>query len=393
MKDKIRVKKSKKIDHANILAESMSSLSVREPLKIIAVGDQHIQCDNIPEVTLLLSNLEKYCQEEQPDLIVLLGDMLHTHERVHTTPLNKAYEFVDTMRKIAPVIILVGNHDYISNQQFLTSNHWLNGMKEWHRVEVADTVIHKFIKDYHLIFMPYVPPGRFIEALNYMNGQSEPHPDWSKADCIFAHQEFFGCKMGAIASVDGDTWEETYPPVISGHIHSSQTLKNVYYTGSSHQIAFGESERNTIAKIVMTGYRKYSLDEIDLGLPRKKIVYTEVSEMEDFKIPESQDKIKLTLSGCYEEFKAFKKTKKYKEIVNTGTKVVFKPKKIKQKKKDNDDPIEPEDQKAEDAVQDATNFSSILSNLIHLEKNPALYEVYEMIINDKIVDEDDVLYV
>ena len=75
------------------------------------------------------------------------------------------------------------------------------------------------------LFVPYVPPGRFVEAL-----ETYKNINWKDVDCIFAHQEFYGCKMGAILSEEGDKWESKWPLVVSGHIHSRQWInKNIYY--------------------------------------------------------------------------------------------------------------------------------------------------------------------
>ena len=81
------------------------------------------------------------------------------------------------------------------------------------------------------------------------------------------------------------------------------------------QNAFGESDENTIPIFCWKEKSKYELKEINLGLPRKKIIYTDIDKIEDYKInPENDDKVKITISGVYDDFKAFKKTKKYKLI-------------------------------------------------------------------------------
>ena len=98
---------------------------------IVAIGDQHFTTKNIPEIDIFIDVVTEMVSEKKPDFIVLMGDLLHTHEKIHTVPLNKAYEFINKMRKIAKTFILVGNHDYINASQFLTTNHWLNGVKEW----------------------------------------------------------------------------------------------------------------------------------------------------------------------------------------------------------------------------------------------------------------------
>ena len=344
---------------------------------ILFIGDPHFMVGNIPEVELFIERIIKLAEEKKPDLICIGGDLLHTHERLHTLPLNKAYELVDNMRKISKTYVLVGNHDYIQNQQFLTDNHWMNGMKEWGNTIIVDKVVYDTINGMLFTFVPYVPPGRFQEALSSINEDI-----WRNSRCIFAHQEFFGCKMGAIVSVEGDKWPLDYPEIISGHIHSKQKpQKNIYYSGSAMQHAFGESTKNIIPYIVFEKEQKdYKLEEIDLELPRKKIVYMDVENVDEYVLPETQDKIKITVSGGYDQFKALKKTKKYKKLIDNGIKVVFKAKKIEHKKE------------ISEKIMNETTFITILDEIINQEKDTYLFQTYELVVNNKQIKNSDVIY-
>ena len=91
----------------------------------------------------------------------------------------------------------------------------------------------------------------------------------------------------------------------------------------------------------------------------------------------------MTVSGEYEEFKSFKKTKKYKELTKNGIKVIFKPKKSEIKEKKNSIKQSLENNK--------NNFKDILRILIENEKNSYLLEAYEMIINSKQINAEEVL--
>ena len=342
-------------------------------VRILTIGDPHFKVNYIPEVDLFIKSITNLATKLQPDLIIILGDLLDKHEKIYTIPLNKAYELVDNMRKVAKTYVLVGNHDLISCSQFLSSNHWMNGMKEWDNTVVVDKIIYEKIKDMEFIFCPYVYPGRFIEALN--TGKK----DWKKVNAIFAHQEFFGCKMGAIISVAGDKWDKNYPQIISGHIHSRQIpQKNIYYPGSAMQCAFGESKKNIIAHLTFEN-NEFKLEEIDLELPRKKIIYVNINDIEEYKIPETKDKIKITLNGNFSEFKTFKKTKKYKKLLEQGIKVNFKPKKLEKK----DNIINKHNE---------THFKDILRTLIKQSKDSYLYQAYELVINNKKIKGDDIIF-
>ncbi len=341
-------------------------------MKVLCIGDPHFRVDNIPEVEEFVQKLIPLIESSDPDFIVVLGDVLHTHERLHTIPLNKAYNFINLLRQKKKTFVLVGNHDYIQNQQYLTENHWMNGMKEWDNVTIVDKVISTF--DNKFVFCPYVPPGRFEEALNSGNSL------WKqKAVCIFAHQEFFGCKMGAIISTEGDKWDESNPFVVSGHIHSKQKPQpNIYYTGSAMQHAFGESEQNIIAILTFSEDDSIHIEEVDLGLKRKKIVYVDMNSVETFSLPKDRDDdIKLTLKGQYEDFKAFKKTEKYKELTKTGVKVVFKTDRKEEALKDE---FLQQQKEAENV-----NFEELLKTITFRKNDKELIRLYELLVNNNEV--------
>ena len=336
-------------------------------MKVIAIGDPHFKTSNIVEVEMFIDRIEQLSKDINPDLIVILGDLLHEHERLHTTPLNKAYEFVKKMSNITKTIVIVGNHDLINNQQFLTQNHWMNAMKDWENVRVIDDV--EVIDNF--LYCPYVPNGKFMDAIS-------KYENWKECRAIFCHQEFKNCKMGAVVSEHGDDWDMTYPNVIAGHIHSRQQIENVYYPGSSMQHAFGESDKNIIAVIEFNDDNNdYKLDEVDLELPRKHIIYKDVCDIDDIKIPENEDQYKLTLSGNHEEFKTFKKTKRYKELKDQGVKVVYKYKK----------PQIEEDE----FIPQNSDFNEILHELVIKKKNTYLLTAFNYIIHDKDKDDDVLL--
>jgi predicted MPP superfamily phosphohydrolase len=262
-----------------------------------------------------------------------------------------------------------------NNQQFLTDNHWLNGVKEWENVVIVDKVVIDEIDGEKLVFVPYVYNGRFAEALATRGDY------WMEASCIFAHQEFYGCKMGAKISEEGDKWSLDYPSVISGHIHSRQTpQENVYYPGASMQHAFGESEKNVIACIdVLDG--AYTLKEIDIALPRKRTVYVDVTDLEE-SIPEkTEDKIRIVVSGNPDEFKAMKRTKVFKELNGRDDiKVVFKPKRIELQRRD--DEREEAGKTSEDIKEAGVRFLTILSKLVAAESNDYLSQSYRELVQD-----------
>jgi len=281
---------------------------------VIFIGDVHIKFSNLSDLDKLEDTM---LQMKCISFIVVAGDILDTHEKIHSQLMNRAYKLIKSFRTIAPVYVLVGNHDYINNQQFLTDNHWMNGMKEWDRVHVIDYPLRlEGSSGQFFTFVPYVPPGRFVDALDMI-------PDWKTSACVFAHQEVKNCKMGCIRSVDGDVWDAEWPMLVSGHIHERQHVgANVLYPGSVLNHAFGSDNQG----VSILTFKANSMNEerVDIGLIKKSIIYEDVNKVEN--IPKNKLVIqnKLCLSGESKDIKAFKKTKEYTDLKKKGIKVTFK---------------------------------------------------------------------
>ena len=336
-------------------------------MKILTIGDPHIKSDNVREFIIFEERLHKLMDTINPNFVVVLGDVLHHHEKLYTPSLNQAIDFIKKIGDKYKTFVLVGNHDMINNQQFLSENHWMNSIKLWNKnITVVDKVVHYNEDIYNFLFCPYVYPGRFIEAIH-----TQPY-DYKQSNIIFAHQEFRGCKMGAIISEEGDEWNDDNPMVISGHIHSNQWIgKKIYYPGSAMQHAFGESEKNIISVIDIDSICNINITEHDLGLARKKIITLDIDNIDklDKKLSSRNgDQIKISLVGGKEEFKIFKKTLKYKKLIDEGFNIVFKQKNIKI------ETLKP----SEDF-----DFDSILNNLILEEKNNDLFGLYQKLIMKK----------
>jgi DNA repair exonuclease SbcCD nuclease subunit len=304
-------------------------------LNILCIGDIHIQTSNTIDIKIFTDKLYDYIKknDEIIDIIVLMGDILHTHERLHTIPFNIANVMIEQLSTMKPLYILVGNHDYINNSQFLTTNHWMNCFKIRKNVHIVDNVMVCNHNNLNVIMCPYVPDGRFVEALNTLKSTF----DWTKAECILAHQLLDGAKMGAIVAENVEKWEDTYPYLISGHIHDKQKVKNnLYYTGSSMQHAFGESHDKTISLVKID--TSINIEEIDLDLPKKQILYYDIENIDPSINKQNEQTInkilnildtpnthyKITITGNFEQFKMFKKNPLFLKLQKNETKVVFK---------------------------------------------------------------------
>lgn len=327
--------------------------------RILFIGDIHIKRNNWKEIDILMTVIDNDLIGKNISSIVLAGDILDSHEKIDTQLLNKAYELIDKLRKIALTYVIVGNHDYINNQQFLTTNHWMNGMKEWDNVVVVDKPI---LTDDLFILVPYVFPGRFIEAIETTITRKE----WNNAKCIFSHQEFKGCKMGSIISIDGDEWFENLPLVISGHIHERQWInKNIFYPGSAINHAYGCDSQGLF--LFDFNFKEMTYDIIDLKLDKKKIITLDLSNPD--KIPKlivNPESTKISITGSKEQILLFKNSPIYPAIQKFGTKIVFKPKLLNNTLTTLN-------------IEKPKSFRTILEELIEKENNNLITNDYKLV--------------
>ncbi len=278
-------------------------------MKALVVGDIHIKTSNIDHISKLTDFLVALANSRNPDIIILLGDILDYHEKVIIPCLNKAYELVQRL-STRPVYILVGNHDYISNTQFLSDNHWMNAMKVWPNVKIVD----KVLVEHGVTFCPYVFPGRLSEALDTVSGSTQTR-------ILFCHQEFRGCDMGVVRSEVGDDALGFTPYIISGHIHDNQRLGDkMYYVGAPLQHSFSESEKRVVALVDLESIH---VEEIPVGIGLKRTITVSVDSAGDLVVPDGSSDVRVTIVGSVSECKAFKKTAKYKSLSKTA-KIVFK---------------------------------------------------------------------
>jgi DNA repair exonuclease SbcCD nuclease subunit len=307
-------------------------------LKVFCIGDPHIRIQDEEDIKEYLNKLEIALSNiSDLDYIVILGDILHNHETLHTESLNLAILFFKLCKSFAKTFCLVGNHDYTNNSSFLKQNHWLNVCKEWDInfivIDTPETIIKNNIQ---LTFCPYVPDGMFLKALN------EKAENWKQSQVIFSHQLLNGAKMGSIIAEGIEEWEDEFPLLINGHIHSKQKVKhNFYCLGSSRYIGYGDLGKKTCMLITVSSSENnpstIQLKEISLGLTCKECITIILTEdnIENLlhhpklvaieKRNKCKSNIKIIFKGEYELLKSFKNTSIYKQCLQSFDKIVFKP--------------------------------------------------------------------
>ena len=254
-------------------------------MKILLIGDPHFKVSNCIETNQLHKETIKYIQNTDLDFVVILGDVLDTHEKIHIRPLCRAVNYITSIAKLIKTYVLIGNHDRLNNNVFLTDDHPFSGLKNTENIIIVD----KVYQENNFIFVPYVYPGRFQEALETID--FKPNKQF-----IFAHQEFKGVKMGAFVSEIGDGWPEDYPYVFSGHIHDFQQVqKNILYTGTPFQHGFSDSCDKFLVLIETNDY-DYTMEKVYLDIIKKRVLQIDFNQLKSYE-EDKQFITKLIIEG------------------------------------------------------------------------------------------------
>lgn len=313
-------------------------------MKILVLGDPHISKSTLNQYKYIFEEIYELIDTMKPDLFVSLGDTLHMHERVDMRCLCAANEFYLNVAKKCKCIILIGNHDRENNRDYMSEIHPFTALSHCNNITVVDkTHVFEFESN-KFIFVPYVPNGKFHDALGEVG--YFPLADESKnkivPHLIFAHQEFKGAKLSKnIVSTKGDPWPTTNtPPIISGHLHDFSQHGNIIYVGTPFQQDYDESPDKALMQIdIDISKSLLNLSRIPLTSTIKKVTVNLLPEnLANFSsylpannvVPSKDVNLKgktltkVVITADSNDVKAIKASSYYKSLVDSVDKVDLK---------------------------------------------------------------------
>lgn len=296
-------------------------------MKILFVGDPHFKKDNANETNMMTEQIYGIIKNESPNIIVILGDLLHYHEKHYTNQHVNSYLFIDIIHTYMPIgsilIILIGNHDRVNNKVYMTNEHVFNPYKKWSNTYIVDTITpisYKYNeKEFKILAIPYIETGRFAEALvskgyatfserlknvygtknfkmsEYLNDITY---NLQEINLVLCHQEFLKCKMNAIESTDGDYYPDHLPMCVSGHIHEEDELqKNLYYPGTPLQHIHTDTRDKILSMFIYDdNFNLTTNQRIKLNIPKKIQLTMTPQELLSFQPPDNSI-VKIKLVG------------------------------------------------------------------------------------------------
>jgi DNA repair exonuclease SbcCD nuclease subunit len=251
-------------------------------MKILVLGDPHVNRKNLPIYSAVFEEIYELISEHKPNLFISLGDSLDFHERIELKSLCAINEFYIRISKMCKVVILIGNHDRENNRDFMSDIHPFTALIGQPNITIVHKTIYEEIDGNKFIYVPYVPNGKFHDALASIDyypitfiSKDSKDEKVSKVTphIIFAHQEFKGAKLAEnIVSTKGDPWSTNLPFVISGHLHDYSQLNNIMYIGTPFQHDYDENPDKALALIdIDVSKNIFTIKRIPLKTITKKI--------------------------------------------------------------------------------------------------------------------------
>lgn len=171
------------------------------------------------------------------DGILILGDLTEEKDRHSARLVNRIVRALDKLSRIAPTVVLMGNHDYHDEGhpffEFLSHIENLRFISAVTDGQEMGPPFVKLFRDY--LFLPHTRA--------YLKDWEKYIKDgWGGFDAIFAHNTFDGADTGYGRKLEGipvDVFGKK-AQVLAGDIHAPQTLGPVTYIGSPYTVDFGD---------------------------------------------------------------------------------------------------------------------------------------------------------
>lgn len=194
--------------------------------KVLTIGDPHVTVEELADSNRLIDCIMDAIADCQPDAVVFLGDLFHTHANVRLEVMefwHKAFTRIHLAPEKPDIYAMVGNHDRSND---------LSVEGTAIRAQSGVTVIDSPKEIYAGVWLaPWYPNhDSFTKALDTATSSWIP----SSKGVLFCHQTIDGSKYeNGFWAPDGISPDLIpFDTVISGHIHTPQNFGKVWYPGA-----------------------------------------------------------------------------------------------------------------------------------------------------------------
>lgn len=209
--------------------------------KVFLIGDTHIGLGYPNSADKWYKIHKQYFEEflipllkektKPGDIIVHLGDLFDNRNVIPINLLNYGMDVVEEISKIAPLHIIIGNHDLWSKSA--SEINTIRPFRYIPNVSIYDKTTQIEYNGKKICLMPYI--DQRLEQIKQIKENRN-------CNYLFCHSDLNGCKMHltSVAHKNSDKIDiedfQSFSKVYSGHIHLVQRNKNFTFVGSNFQM-------------------------------------------------------------------------------------------------------------------------------------------------------------
>ena len=275
-------------------------------MRIIHTADLHLgqviyqNYDRGDEHRHYFSQLERWCTDEQPDALLVSGDVFDIQQPSATV--KKAFtEYFVRLHQLCPamtIVIVAGNHDSASRMQSeravwrLANTHWVGVAPALERTEGIDGWQDEYIirlDSGFIVALPYMTGDRKRLIQYILDRVAEQNPE-GKPVVMTGHlavsgmdPKGHGFEVGKIKTQPVESLGTGYDYAALGHIHKPQTIGRqadasctevtypagvIRYAGSALHVSSDEHFPHTVSVVELTRHggdvhiRQLRIDEL-----------------------------------------------------------------------------------------------------------------------------------
>ena len=260
-------------------------------MKILLFSDLHLY-DKSADIVFkeVFPGLEKALYSNNIKTLVCLGDFYHIRYKIDALLQNNTFNwFKKLVNNGVVVYLLTGNHDQINDNGD-------NSLEVYNEIKGVSVISKPMVNELGVWF-PYRKDLACYENYNISG----------RAVC-FAHIGIKGFLMQNFIFDTNGLSPEFFKNliVLCGHYHKRQSIGNIHYIGSTHQIDAGESLANTGYTIF--DYETGKLDFINSGWGRHFYKMCNIPEGASITGVRSGDVIKITPPDSVTDLISYKKS-------------------------------------------------------------------------------------
>jgi calcineurin-like phosphoesterase family protein len=271
--------------------------------KIFLIGDTHIGLGYPNTVDKWFKVHKEYFDDfllpmlrkkvKPGDIIVHLGDLFDNRNVIPINLLNYGMDVVEEISKIAPLHIIIGNHDLWSK-----SASEINSIRPFRyipNVKIYDNPSQIEYNGKKILMLPYIE--KRLEQIKYIDENKN-------CDYLFCHSDLNGCKMHltSVAHKNSDKIDIEnfggFEAVYSGHIHLVQRNKNFTFVGSIFQMDRNDygDQKGIFVIDTLDGSEEFVKNDVSPVF--KKVRVTGEEDIETLeKLKDSKDYIDIAISN------------------------------------------------------------------------------------------------